>query len=76
MNMKDLAKLTDNEINERFKASSQEVLDLRMRKQLGQLKSPAHLSDLRRTLARMKTVLSVRKLEKEQKASSFDVKVK
>lgn len=76
MNMKDLAKLTESEINERFKASSQEVLDLRMRKQLGQLKNPAHMSDLRRTLARMKTVLNARKLEKEKKASSFDVKVK
>ena len=74
--MKDLAKLNDKEINERFNASAREVLDLRMRKQLGQLKNPAHMSDLRRTLARMKTVLNARRSENEKKASSFDMKVK
>lgn len=58
MKMKDILKLTPDEIREKVIALSQQYLDLRMKKQLGQLKTPSEIRMLHKDIARLKTVLS------------------
>jgi large subunit ribosomal protein L29 len=61
--MKRLLQLSDAELNETIRTSSREVLDLRLKKQSGQLKNPAELRALRKKIARVGTVLSIRRRE-------------
>ena len=58
MKMKDILKLTPDEMREKLVALSQQYLDLRMKKQLGQLKNPAELRIAHKDMARLHIALS------------------
>lgn len=67
MKAKEILKLAEVEIQERLKAFSQDYLELRMKKQVGQLKNPASMRVLRKNIARMKTILNQKKVANKTK---------
>lgn len=58
MKMKDVLKLTPDEMREKLGAISQRYLELRMKKQIGQLKTPSELRTLHKDMARIHIALS------------------
>lgn len=62
MKMKEILKLTRDEMREKVVALSQQYLGLRMKKQLGQLKTPSEIRTLHKDIARLKTILSQQQL--------------
>lgn len=58
MKIKDILKLTPDEMREKLVMFSQQYLDLRMKKQLGQLKNPSEIRTLHKDIARIHIALS------------------
>ena len=58
---KDLRELTVAELGKKIRDSRQELLDLRMKKNTGQLDKPHLLRELRREIARMETIVASKK---------------
>lgn len=57
MNAKEVRNLSEQEIEKQLRDSRQELLNLRLRKQSGQVETPSQLRALRRDIARMETIL-------------------
>lgn len=57
MNAKEVRNLSEQEIEKQLRDSRQELLNLRLRKQSGQVETPSQLRTLRRDIARMETIL-------------------
>ena len=64
MKVMDIRELTVDDIRARVKELDDQLFRLRMQKSMGQLEAPAKVRDVRKDLARMKTILR----EKEQTA--------
>ena len=62
--MKEFNKLTTEELNKRINDNKEELLKLRMKQATGTLENPARIHELRKDVARYKTILSNRKEEK------------
>jgi large subunit ribosomal protein L29 len=60
MKIQDILELTDGEIAARVKEDKEMLLKLRFNHALSSIESPAKIRDLRRTIARLNTVLSQR----------------
>lgn len=60
--IKNLSELTVEELTARRRELKEESLMLRVQKEAGQLENPARLRTLRREVARIETVLSVRRV--------------
>ncbi|MGH7477222.1 MAG: 50S ribosomal protein L29 [Longimicrobiales bacterium] len=60
--------MTDAEIRERAEQIQEELFRLRFRSATQQLENPALLRDLRRDVARLKTILRERELAKVERA--------
>jgi len=58
--------LSDAELKKRIQESEEELSNLRFQKVIGQLENPMRISQIRRDIARMKTILSERQLKEEQ----------
>ena len=58
MEMKEILKLTKDELRAKLVSTSQQYLELRMKKQLGQLKSPAEIRELHKDIARINLALT------------------
>ena len=61
--MNEFNKLTTEEINKRINDSKEELLRLRMKQATGSLENPARIHELRKDVARYKTILSTRREE-------------
>jgi large subunit ribosomal protein L29 len=61
MKVKDIRDLTNEELGQRTDDSARELLNLRMRKSGGQLENPLRIRELRREIARLKTVVNERR---------------
>ena len=61
---KELRELTDDELQEKLSDFKEELFNLRFQHATRQLDNPMRLKDVRRSIARIKTVLHVRKLAK------------
>ena len=61
--MNEFNKLTTEEINKRINDAKEELLKLRMKQATGTLENPARIHELRKDVARYKTILSSRKEE-------------
>ena len=61
MKIKDLKELTDEELQTRRRDLKHETLNLRVQQQSGQLENPARIRSVRRTVARIETILSARR---------------
>jgi large subunit ribosomal protein L29 len=64
MKVMDIRELTADDIRARVKELDDQLFRLRLQKSMGQLEAPAKVRDVRKDLARMKTILR----EKEQTA--------
>lgn len=65
MNAQEVREMTSDELREREKEISEQLLSLRLYKVTGQLESPARVGQLRRDRARILTVLRERELAHE-----------
>ena len=61
--MKEFQKLTTEEINKKIAENKNELLKLRMKQATGSLENSARVDELRKDVARLKTVLSNREIE-------------
>lgn len=61
--MKEFTKLTTEELNKRIAENKEELLKLRMKQATGSLENSARINELRKDVARMKTILSQREIE-------------
>ena len=62
MKTSELRSLTDLELNNRLNDSHQEMFNLRFQRASGQLKNTARVTEVRKTIARIKTLLREREL--------------
>jgi len=60
MKTKEIRGLSEQEIEKHLRDSRQELMNLRVRKQSGQVETPSELRALRRNIARMETILKER----------------
>lgn len=58
MKINDIRKMTTEEINKKIGELKIELFDLRMKQATGNLDKPHKINELRKTVARLKTVLS------------------
>jgi len=56
MNSKDIRELSLQEIEKKIRDTRMELLQLRVRKEAGQVENPAMLKSLRREVARLETI--------------------
>ena len=61
--MKEFQNLNTEEINKKIKDAKEELLKLRMKQATGTLENPARIPELRKDVARLKTILNSRKIE-------------
>ncbi len=60
MKIEDLRKLTTEELQEKIKESKEELFNLRFQQATGTLEKPVRLRELRKDVARMKTIIRER----------------
>ena len=61
--MKEFQKLTTEEINKKIAENKEELLKLRMKQANGSLENTARVDELRKDVARLKTILKIREIE-------------
>ncbi len=59
--LKELRALDDKELNKRITESKKELFDLRLKISTGTLEKPSRVDELKKDIARMKTILNERK---------------
>ena len=59
----EIRKLTTEEINKKIVETKEELFNLRMKQATGNLENPSRIRELRKTVARLKTILRERELE-------------
>ncbi|MCI5733364.1 MAG: 50S ribosomal protein L29 [Tenericutes bacterium] len=61
MKVKEIRELTTEEIISKIAESKEEIFNLRMQQATGNLEKPSRIKELRKDVARMKTILAERK---------------
>ena len=61
--MKEFQKLTTEEIIKKIAEAKEELLKLRMKQATGSLENSARINELRKDVARLKTILNSREIE-------------
>ena len=61
--MMEFQKLTTEEINKKITEAKEELLKLRMKQATGTLENSARIDELRKDVARLKTILRAREIE-------------
>ena len=59
--LKELRALSDEELNTKIRESKKELFDLRLKISTGTLDKPSKVDELRKNIARMKTILNERR---------------
>lgn len=62
MKIKEVKALSETELKEKAQELKQERLNLRIQQQSGQLERPSRLREIRKTIARIETVLSEKRI--------------
>ena len=62
MKVNELRKLTSEDLTKKITESKKELLDLRFKQSSGSLEKPSKIHELRKDVARMKTILREREL--------------
>ena len=60
MKISELRKLSDKELQNKIIESKRELFDLRLKQSTGSLEKPSKIKELRKDVARMKTILKER----------------
>ena len=63
MKANDIRKLSTEELNKKIAESKEELFNLRMKQATGSLENPSRIRELRKTVARLKTILREREIE-------------
>lgn len=63
MKANEIRKLSTEEINTKINESKEELFNLRMEQATGSLEKPSRIRELRKQVARMKTILKERELD-------------
>ena len=63
MKTNEIRKLSTEEINKQIAESKEELFNLRMKQATGSLENPSRIRELRKTVARLKTILREREIE-------------
>ena len=63
MKTNEIRKLSTEEINKKIAESKEELFNLRMKQATGSLENPARIRELRKTVARLKTILREREIQ-------------
>ena len=63
MKTNEIRKLSTEEINQKIAESKEELFNLRMKQATGSLENPSRIRELRKTVARLKTILREREIE-------------
>ena len=63
MKINEIRKLTTEELNKKIVDSKEELLKLRMKQATGSLENSARINELRKDVARCKTILREREIE-------------
>ena len=64
MKVNEIRNLTTEEINAKIKETKEELFNLRFQQATGNLEKPVRLRELRKQVAKMKTIIRERELEK------------
>lgn len=64
MKIEELRKLSNEELESKIKESKEELFNLRFQQATGNLEKPVRLRELRRQVAKMKTIIRERELNK------------
>ena len=67
MDIKEIRKLSDADLKKKIRETKENLFTKRMQQASGTLEKPVELRELRKNVAKMKTVLKERELEKEHK---------
>ena len=67
MNVKEIRYMSNEELSKQIASLTEELYNLRFAQATGSLENPAHMKDVRKTIARIKTVLTEREMAKEAK---------
>ena len=67
MKLNEIRKLSDAEITKEIESAKEELFNLRFSQATGSLEKPSRINELRKQVARMKTVLRERELGEEVK---------
>ena len=62
MKVNELRKLTSEDLTKKITESKKELLDLRFKQSTGSLEKPSKIHELRKDVARMKTIIREREL--------------
>ena len=63
MKINEIRKLTTEEINKKIVDSKEELFNLRMKQATGTLEKPSRIHELRKLVARLKTILKEREIQ-------------
>ena len=63
MKANEIRKLSTEEINKKIAETKEELFNLRMKQATGSLENPSRIRELRKTVARLKTILREREIE-------------
>ncbi len=63
MKMSEIKELSDSELNKKFRELGEELLQLQIRKQTGQVEKPHLIKSIRRERAKISTVLTTLKVQ-------------
>jgi len=58
--LKELRTLSDEELSSKIEESKKELFDLRLKNSTGSLEQPSKIREIRKNIARMKTILAER----------------
>ena len=68
MKVNEIRNLTTEEINKKIDEKKEELFNLRFQQATGNLEKPSRIRELRKTVARLKTVLVERELKESEEA--------
>ena len=63
MKTNEIRKLSTEELNKKIAESKEELFNLRMKQATGSLENPSRIRELRKTVARIKTILREREIQ-------------
>ena len=64
MKIEEIRKLSTEDLDKKIKESKKELFELRLKQAVGNLEKPSQIKELRKSVARMKTIQRERELEK------------
>ena len=62
MKVEEIRKLSNEELNTKITEAKKELFELRLKQSTGQLEKPSRIKELRKSVARMKTIIREREL--------------